>query len=117
MELTYNIPGVITFFSVGCLAFIIYLIKKSANKQKTAKSNGKTSGASASSNGHVDKNWSGDGESTFITTGDTKWIIAAVAAYLEEESYVSAMAWIPSASEKQEPWVALPRVHKRLVRV
>ena len=116
MDLNINLPGVITFFSVCCLSYIIYMVKKSINKQKAAGSN-KASGASASSNGNVDKTWSADGESTFITTGDTKWIIAAVAAYLEEESYVSAMAWIPSASEKQEPWVALPRVHKRLVRV
>ncbi len=48
---------------------------------------------------------------------DNTWIIAAVAAYLEEESTpVSAMAWIPSASEKQEPWVTIPRIQKRLSR-
>ena len=54
----------------------------------------------------------------YLEEESAPWIIAAVAAYLEEESApVSAMAWIPSASEKQVPWVFVPRIQKRLARV
>lgn len=42
------------------------------------------------------------------------WIIAAVAAYIEEdEEPVSALAWTPSENLKYDSWASAPRVTKR----
>ena len=107
-----NYSGFIVLSIILVLAIIISIVKKNINKNKAGKSIAKSSADSAASgnNGHI---WSGDGENNMIKTADINWIIAAMAAYLEEESHVSAMAWTASASEKQEPWVTFPRVQKR----
>ncbi|MCL2481558.1 MAG: hypothetical protein FWF38_07590, partial [Spirochaetaceae bacterium] len=104
-----NYSGVIFLSVLLVLAIIISIVKKNINKNKAGKSVAKPSEASVAATA-----WSGDGENNMIKTADINWIIAAMAAYLEEESHVSAMAWTHSASEKQEPWVTFPRVQKRL---
>ncbi|MDX9799796.1 MAG: OadG family protein [Spirochaetia bacterium] len=49
---------------------------------------------------------------------DNTWIIAAVAAFLEEEDMpVSAVAWQPAGDEKLDPWVSAPGGHRQAVRV
>lgn len=45
------------------------------------------------------------------------WVIAAVAAFLEQEDIpVSAMAWLPPSGEKQDPWVSVPRLQNHAAR-
>lgn len=52
------------------------------------------------------------------TVSDNGWVIAAVAAYLEEEDQPrSALSWQPAESEKNDPWVNVPRIQKRLARI
>lgn len=44
---------------------------------------------------------------------DTRWVVAAVAAYLCDEARASehsAARWRPTAGDRQDPWVAQPRV-------
>ena len=77
--------------------------------------NKKNAETSASSK---DNTWIIAAIAAYLEDESAPWIIAAIAAYLEEESApVSAMAWIPSESEKQVPWVFVPRIQKRLARV
>lgn len=45
------------------------------------------------------------------------WVIAAVAAFLEQEDIpVSAMAWLPPSGEKQDPWVSMPKLQNHAAR-
>ena len=99
--------GIVFSFLAFLCVFMIFL-KKVIDKPKSEK---KSSGETA------DKIKIPSAVTSASPNDDNTWIMAAVAAYLEEESLpVSAMAWIPSASEKQEPWVTVPRIQKRLAR-
>ena len=98
--------GVVFSFLAFLCVFMIFL-KKVLDNPKPEKNNaGETTG----------RNETASAVASALSSDDT-WIIAAVAAYLEEEDVpISAMAWTPSASEKQEPWVTVPRIQKRLAR-
>ena len=97
----------VVFTFLGFLCVFMVFLKKVIDGPKLGK---KSDGASA-------KTEKPSAAVPASSKDDNTWIIAAVAAYLEEESApVSAMAWMPSASEKQESWVTVPRIQKRLAR-
>ena len=110
MNVQADYTGFITLLCVLAISIVVYKIKKSKNQKSE-----KTAGViSVSSGAYAEKAGSNKGDAG----SNNNWIIAAVAAYLEEESApVSAMAWTPSMVEKQGPWVNFPRIQKRLTRV
>lgn len=100
----------IVFAFLGFLSLMMVVIKRIFEKQPDT---GKTSLPKSSPEGGKPAE---SGVKDTVT--DNSWVIAAVAAYLDEEDQPkSALSWQPAESEKHDPWVNVPRIQKRLARI
>ena len=96
----------IVFAFLGFLSVMMVVIKRIFDRQPSAVKTVNVQEKSASAPAAVDQG-----------SSDDAWVMAAVAAYLEEEDQTkSALSWLPSESEKHDPWVNTPRIHKSLAR-
>ena len=100
----------IVFTFLGFLSVLMVVIKKlfdNPQKAVITQDPGKKSGAGETKSASAES-----------SAEDSSWIIAAVAAFLEDEDQPrSALSWLPQSGEKQDQWVSSPRIHKQQARV
>ncbi len=102
----------IVFAFLGFLSLLMVFIKRVFDSPASPANAVKTKPADAVANA----NEAGRGSEN--SAEDNMWIIAAVAAFLEDEDMPkSAMAWQPAESEKHDPWVSVPGVQRQPSRV
>ena len=98
----------IVFTFLGFLSLLMVIIKRVFDSPASPANVVKTKQADTAMNNNAAERGS---ESR---AEDNMWIIAAVAAFLEEEDMPkSAMAWQPAESEKHDPWVSVPGVQRQ----
>lgn len=102
----------IVFAFLGFLCLLMVFIKRVFDSPASQTSSVKTKPAVAG----PEANAAAGGSSN--SAEDNMWIIAAVAAFLEDEDMPkSAMAWQPAETGKHDPWVSVPGVQRQPSRV